>query len=65
MNIIGLIVEVLFHNGCGWIGNLAVKIVTFGKVDLETGDSSETILTECIGAGVAIGLAVVVSLIIG
>lgn len=65
MNIVGLIIEVLFHSGCGWIGNFAVKVVTFGKVDLETGDSSETILTECLGAGVLIGVAVVVSLMIG
>jgi len=49
MIILEVIVEILFFAVCGWIGHVVVKAVTFGKVDLDWGSGSESVLTECIG----------------
>ncbi len=65
MIVIQVLIEVLFYTICGWVGHIAVKAVTFGKVDLDWGNSSESIITECIGAGVLLALAMLISLIIG
>ena len=65
MTVIQLLIEVLFYTVCGWVGHIAVKAVTFGKVDLDWGNSSESVITEYIGAGVLIALAMLISLIIG
>jgi hypothetical protein len=64
MTVIQLVFVFLFHTLCGWVGHVAVKVVTFGKVDLDWGDSSESIITETIGAGVLLGIAMIISLII-
>ena len=63
--VIHLIVEVVFSTICGWVGYISVKAVTFGKVELDWGNSSESIITECIGAVVLLALAMLISLIIG
>jgi len=65
MLIINWIIEILFDTVCGWVGHYFVKAVTLGKVDLEWGDSSESIVTESIGAAVLIGLLLLISLLIG
>jgi len=65
MTVIELLIEVLFYTICGWVGHIAVKAATFGKVDLEWGRASESVIIEYIGAGVLIALAMLISLIIG
>lgn len=32
------IVGMLFYGTCGWVGHIFIKLVTFGKVDLDWGD---------------------------
>jgi hypothetical protein len=61
---IAFIVEILFFGFCGWLGHVAVKIVTFGKVDLDYGDSSESVITEWIGVGVLLAIAMLISFLI-
>ncbi len=46
---IELIIEGFFYWVCGWVGHVFVKVITFGKVDLEWGSSSESVITETIG----------------
>ena len=65
MTVIQLLIEVLFYTVCGWVGHIVVKAATFGKVDLDWGKTSESVITEYIGAGVLIALAMLISLIIG
>ena len=61
---IAFFVEILFFSVCGWIGHIVVKGLTLGKVDLDYGDSSESIITELIGVGILLVLAVIISLLI-
>jgi len=49
MLILELIIECLFYTVCGWVGHAVVKLVTFGRVDLDWGSGSESVLTEWIG----------------
>ena len=65
MTVIHFLVEVVFSIICGWVGYISVNAVTFGKVELDWGNSSESFITECIGAGVLLALAMLISLIIG
>jgi uncharacterized membrane protein YeaQ/YmgE (transglycosylase-associated protein family) len=65
MIVIHLLIEFLFSTVCGWVGYISVKAFTFGKVDLDRGNSSESIVTECIGAGILLALAMLISLAIG
>jgi hypothetical protein len=60
MFVFELIVEILFSRICGWVGHFVVKFVTFGKVDLEWGDSSESVIAESIGAGIIIVAAILI-----
>ena len=64
IQMIAFIVEILFFGFCGWLGHVAVKIVTFGKVDLDYGDSSESVITEWIGVGVLLAIAMLISFLI-
>jgi len=52
--------HLLFDVVCGWIGHTLVKIVTFGRIRIDWGDSSESILAEAIGAGFLLGVATLV-----
>jgi len=61
---IAFIVEILFFGFCGWLGHVVVKLVTLGKVDLEYGDSSESVITEWIGVGVLLAIAMLISFFI-
>lgn len=65
MIIIQLIGDFLFHSLCGRIGHFAVKAVTFGKVEIEWENSSESVLAEYIGAGILLGAAVLISVFAG
>jgi uncharacterized membrane protein YeaQ/YmgE (transglycosylase-associated protein family) len=65
MTLIHLLADLVFSTICGWLGYISVKAVTFGKVELDWGNSTESIITECIGAGVLLALAVLISSIIG
>lgn len=49
MVVIELIIEFLFFTICGWIGFAVVKLLTFGKVDLEWGAGSEGVIAEWLG----------------
>ena len=65
MIIIEWIIEVFVYEFCGWIGYITVKAVTFGKVELEYGDSSDSVITMWIGVGVLLAVAMLISLVIG
>lgn len=65
MRVIHLLIEFVFDTICGWVGYITVKAVTLGKVELERGDSSESVITECIGGGVLLALAMLFSLFVG
>ena len=49
MIIVEFIIEVLFFTVCGFVGHVVVKALTFGKIDLEWGSGSESVLTEWLG----------------
>ena len=51
------IVEILFYTCCGWIGRIAVKLLTLGKVDLKYEDTDHGTMSECIGVVVVLFLA--------
>lgn len=51
------LVEILFYSLCGWVGHIAVKIFTLGKVDLDYGDTSDGCVAEWIGVVVLLLLA--------
>jgi hypothetical protein len=59
-----LIIEILLHTVCGWVGHVTVKAITFGKIDLDWGKSSESILTEAIGAGVLLAFIFILTFIL-
>lgn len=65
MIVIQLIADFLFHSLCGRLGHFAVKAVTFGKVEIEWENSSESVLAEYIGAGILLGALVPVSMLAG
>ena len=65
MFIIQLIGDFLFHSLCGRLGHFVVKVVTFGKVEIEWENSSESILAEYIGGGILLGTAVLISMLAG
>ena len=65
MTLIYLLVQLVFDNICGWVGYITAKTVTLGRIELEWGSSSESVIAECIGGGVLLALAVLVSLLIG
>ena len=46
---IEILVEFLFFIVCGWTGNLVVRVITLGKVNLDWGVDSDSIVTEAIG----------------
>ncbi len=64
MTVLHLIFEFVFYGVCGWVGYITVRAVTFGKVELDWGGSSESVVAEAIGAGVLIALAMLVALIL-
>jgi len=49
MIIAEFIVEILFFTVCGWVGHIVVKAVTLGRVDLDWGRGSESVLAEWLG----------------
>ena len=60
MFVIEWIIEILFLTFFAWVGHWCVKLLTFGRVELEYGDSSESLLTGCIGFAVVLGVALLV-----
>lgn len=46
---IEILVQFLFYFVCGWTGNLVVRVITLGKVNLDWGVDSDSIVTEAIG----------------
>jgi hypothetical protein len=51
--------DILFHEVCGWVGATFLKIITFGRINLDWGEGcSESILAEWTGLLVLVGLIV-------
>lgn len=65
MLFIQLLLELVICRICGWVGYITVKAVTFGKVELDWGNSSGSFIAELIGAGVLLALALLVYYILG
>jgi hypothetical protein len=57
MLLLQLTVECLFFTVCGWTGHVVVKVVTFGKVDLDWGSGSESVVAEWLGLMFALWVA--------
>jgi hypothetical protein len=49
MIVLEFIMDCLFDTLCGWVGHVVVKVVTLGRVDLDWGTSSESVIAEWIG----------------
>lgn len=58
------IFQFLFATVFGWIGHVVVKAVTFGKVDLDWGASSESELTGWIGLFFTLFVACIIAWIL-
>lgn len=54
MFIFEFIVECLFFTICGWIGHIVVKAVTLGRIDLDWGSASESIVAEWLGLAIVL-----------
>ena len=53
------LIDIIFHDVCGWVGATFVKIISFRRVDLDWGEGcSESILAEWIGLLVLVTMAV-------
>lgn len=55
------LVEVVFYTVCGWIGSTFVRLLTFGRVDLDWREGSESVLAEWIGLAVLVGVILLVA----
>jgi hypothetical protein len=47
--LVEFIVLILFDTVCGWTGNLVVRVITLGKVNLAWGVDSDSVVSEMIG----------------
>jgi hypothetical protein len=65
MFLIGGLFELCFFYLCGWVGWGVVKLLTFGRVDLDWGDSAESFLTQVIGFGFLLAVALAVTMMGG
>lgn len=61
MGIIALIFEGLFYFACGWFGHVLVKVITFGKIDLEWGADSESFVATIIGIAALLFIGLVLT----
>jgi len=59
-----IVFEFLFDTLCGWVGHVVVKGITFGKIDLEWGSSSESVVAEFIGLGILLGAGALIALVV-
>lgn len=50
-----VVVEIFFEVICGHIGHFVVRLVTFGRVNLDSTEGGESILASAIGAAVLAG----------
>ena len=64
MFILGFIVECLFFTVCGFLGHIVVKAVTFGKLDLDWGPGSASVLAEWLGCFFVLLLAGLIAWIV-
>jgi len=60
MFVIEWIIETLFLTFFAWVGHWVVKFITLGKVELEYEDSSESVITACIGFAFILGAALLI-----
>ena len=56
-----LLIGIIFDTACGWIGHTAVKLLTFGRIDLDWGQGSESVLAQWIGLFVLVGWIVLIA----
>lgn len=54
------LVGIIFDTICGGIGHHFVKFVTLGRVDLDWGEGSGSVLAQWVGVFVLVGLGVIV-----
>lgn len=65
MFLVNLLVDVLLHTVCAWIGYIVVKVVTLGRVDLAWNENDgESVLAEWIGVGVLVLTTVIAALVL-
>ena len=55
------LVEIIFDTVCGWTGHHSVKLLTLGRIDLDWGEGSESVLAQWIGLFVLVGLTVLIA----
>lgn len=61
MIVIEWLIEILFFACCGWVGYIVVKILTFGKVEIDYGRSAESVIAEFIGCGFLLVVSLLVA----
>ena len=59
------LVEIIFDTVCGWIGHHFVKLITLGRVDLDWGGGSESVIAQWVGVFVLVGLLVLIAALAG
>jgi hypothetical protein len=52
-----IVVEFFFELICGHVGHFVVRLVTFGRVDLDPTEGGESILASAIGLGVLVAIS--------
>lgn len=65
LSTLGDIIEFFFYELCEWVGRKCVKVITFGKVELDEKDGLQMIISSLIGIAVLIGLGVVIAMALG
>jgi hypothetical protein len=43
------IIEILFFTVCGWVGHIVLKLLSFGRIDLDWGRGAESVAAELFG----------------
>jgi hypothetical protein len=58
------LIDLLFHDVCGWISSKFMKVISLGQIDLDSGEGcSESVLAEWIGLLVLVGLIVLAAVL--
>lgn len=58
-----VLIDILFHSCCGWLGHWVVRIFTLGKVQMEYGDETPSSLAAIIGVLFLISAALLINAI--
>jgi hypothetical protein len=57
MILVQLTIRLLFGVVCGWLGHMLVRALTLGRVDLDWGAGSESVIAEWLGLFLVLLLA--------